>query len=310
LKVFNGIESYDSPVPTAITTGTFDGVHKGHRKILDQLISEARSINGKSVLVTFSPHPRLVLFPDSKGPLLLTTMEERMHLLEDTGLDHLIVHPFSRDFSRIPALNYIRDYLVGKLNMQRLVIGYDHQFGRNREGSIDELREMAPLYSFEVTEIPAQDVDEVSVSSTKVRKALAAGDIQLVSKYLGYEYFVQGTVVKGHQRGRQLGFPTANLKLNSEWKLIPKRGVYAVRVEMEGQSYDGMLNIGVNPTFGTEGRETLEAHLLNFDSDIYGAEMVVTFIDRLRDEAKFESADELVQQIERDKQQAILRLTS
>lgn len=304
MKVFNGIDSYDEDAPTAITTGTFDGVHLGHKKILDRLNNEARAIDGKSVLVTFFPHPRLVLFPDREGPLLITSMEERIELLKSTGLDHLIIHPFTKEFSRTPALNYVRDLLVGKLHMQRLVIGYDHHFGRNREGSIEALSEMAPVYGFNVTEIPALDVDQVNVSSTKVRNALAQGDIEVVTSYLSYRYFLNGTVVKGHQRGRLLGFPTANLELANPQKIVPSKGVYAVKAEVDGWEKNGLLNIGVNPTFGEENRQTVEVHLLDFNGDIYGKNMKITFIGRLRGEMKFASSEELVTQMELDRERS------
>lgn len=299
MKVFNGIESYDWQEPTAITTGTFDGIHIGHKTILNQLISEAKEINGRSVLVTFSPHPRLVLFPDREGPILLTTLDERLELLEKTGIDDVIVHPFTMEFSRLSALNYIRDLLVAKLHMKRLVIGYDHHFGRNREGSIDELREMSPMFGFEVTEIPPQDIDQVNISSTKIRNALYDGDIDTATVYLNYSYFINGEVVHGAKRGGKMGFPTANVKVNSPWKLIPRKGVYAVRVDVAGTRYDGMLNIGVNPTFG-EQEESIEVHIFDFNEDLYGKEIRINFFKRIRDEVKFDSVDDLINRMKID----------
>lgn len=302
MKIFHGIESYKAERGACITTGTFDGVHLGHRKILQQLTDFAASQDMDSVLVTFDPHPRSVLFPDQDGLKLLNTLEEKLELLETTGLGSVVVHPFTKEFSRTTALHYVRDLLVNQLGMKRLVIGYDHQFGKNREGSIDQLREYAPLYNFEVVEIPAQDIDDVNVSSTKIRRALVAGEMEIANNYLQYEYFVTGTVVKGASRGRVLGFPTANIEVAHSQKLIPKQGVYAVRAKLKGRLYDGMLNIGVNPTFGEGGAQSVEVNLFDFDEEVYGETIRLYFHARVRDELKFDAVEDLVAQMHRDKE--------
>lgn len=301
LKIFRGIESYSSDKAACVTTGTFDGVHLGHKKILQQLTDMAEGQGQESVLVTFDPHPRSVLFPDQDGLKLLNTLEEKLELLETTGLQSVVVHPFTKAFSRTTALHYVRDLLVNGIGMKRLVIGYDHQFGKNREGSIDQLREFAPLYNFEVVEIPAQDIDDVKVSSTKVRSALMEGAVDTANSYLQYPYFLTGEVVRGASRGRALGFPTANIEVAHPQKLIPKQGVYAVEVKVNEQRYHGMLNIGVNPTFVENGMRTIEVNLFDFDELIYGERVHVYFHGRVRNEMKFDSADALVEQMKMDK---------
>jgi riboflavin kinase/FMN adenylyltransferase len=295
LRVFHDIHSYLVEKDTAVTTGTFDGIHNEmcHQQAL------------RSVLLTFDPHPRKVLFPDDHGLQLLNTLDEKLELLEATGIDDVIVHPFTKEFSRTTAIYYVRDLLVQKLSMKKLVIGYDHQFGRNREGSIDQLREYAPLYNFDVSEIPAQDIDDVSVSSTKIRKALLAGEVDRASSFLSYDYFVTGSVVEGKKRGAGLGFPTANIQMNSDTKLIPRMGVYAVKVLVDDVFYFGMLNIGHNPTFGSNSTRTMEVNIFDFNQNIYQKNIRVYFKARIRDEKKFNSPEELVSQLNMDKDQAL-----
>ena len=305
MRVFRGIESYDSATETCLTTGTFDGVHVGHIKIIDRLNSIAREEERKSAMLTFYPHPRKVLFPDDHGLRLLTTMDEKLELFERAGIDDVIIHPFSKEFSRYNAVEYIRDLLVNGLNMKHMVIGYDHHFGRNREGGIDQLREMAPLYDFKVTEISAKDIDDVNVSSTKVRMALDQGDIELATSFLGYQYSFEGEVIHGKKRGKGLGFPTANLSNFDDTKLIPCNGVYAVEVKLNGVRYKAMMNIGHNPTFEGDAAKTIEIHIFDFSGDIYGQQIRVFVLKYLRAERRFSDVSELISQMEVDKIHAL-----
>lgn len=280
--------------------GTFDGVHVGHQKILKRIGELARNSDAESVLLTFFPHPRLVLFPDDNDLKLLSTRQERIELLESAGLDHLVIHPFSAKFSRITADSYIRDVLVGQFNVGTLVIGYDHHFGRNREGNLDRLKEAAPIYGFTLEEIPAQEIDDVNVSSTKIRKALVEGDVVRANEYLGYTYSLSGVVGKGNELGRTLGFPTANIRPPETYKLIPGNGIYAVYGEIEGVRYPGMANIGIRPTIGDIDTPLVEVHLFDFHGDLYNKEMKVYFVERYRDEVKFHDLESLRLQMVKD----------
>ena len=284
-----------------MTTGTFDGVHFGHRKIIDRLKQLAQNCDGETVLLTFSPHPRMVLFPDDQDLKLLNTIEEKKHLLEKAGVQHLIVHPFTKEFSRISSINFVRDILFNELKIHKLVIGYNHHFGRNREGTFEHLQEFAPVYGFEVEEIPVQLLDNVGVSSTKIRKALFQGDVETAAEYLGYQYQLSGTVVKGNAIGRTIGFPTANLELGNAKKIIPADGVYSAWVKVDGKSYKGMMNIGKKPTINNQAR-TLEVHLLEFEQDIYGEAICIEFVNKIRDEIKFTDILKLQQQLLLDKE--------
>lgn len=285
-----------------VTTGTFDGVHIGHRRIISRMKELAAKVNGETVLLTFDPHPRMVLFPDDHGLQLLSTLEEKISLLEEAGIDNLIVHPFTREFSRTDSLNFVREILVDRIGTYRLVIGYDHHFGRNREGSFEHLKEYGPLYGFEVEEIPAQEVDDVSVSSTKIRRALEEGDAATAASYLGADYRLSGTVVEGRQLGRTLGFPTANISVTDVHKLIPANGVYAAIVLVNGKKFSAMLNIGYRPTVNDASARTIEAHLLDFSGDLYGASVEIRFRSRIRDEQKFGSLKELQDQLSIDRE--------
>ncbi|MFK7755801.1 MAG: bifunctional riboflavin kinase/FAD synthetase [Flavobacteriales bacterium] len=300
LKVHHSLNSLSSIKNPVITTGTFDGVHLGHQKILNRLNELAKECNGESVLFTFYPHPRMVLFPNDHGLQLLNTIEEKKQLLEATGLDHLIVYPFSQEFSRLTALQYVRDLMVNQLNVHTMVVGYDHHFGRNREGNIELLREFADTYDFNVYEISALDIEEVNVSSTKIRTAISNGEIHKANDYLGHHYSFSGNVVKGAQRGRKLGFKTANIDVQDISKIIPSNGVYAAIAEHNGTQFKGMLNIGQNPTFNANTTTHIEIHLFDFDKDIYGEQLKVELVKKLRDERKFSSKEELVQQLNSD----------
>jgi len=304
LKVHTDIDQFDPLNKSFVTTGTFDGVHLGHLVILKKLIKQAKEEGGESVLLSFHPHPRIVLFPDDTSLKLLTTQDEKAKLLETIGLDHLVIQKFTTEFSRTTAYKYVRDILVGKLGVYKLIIGYDHQFGRNREGSIEQLNELTPLFNFKIEEIPPQDIDNVRISSTKIRAALNNGDVETAERYLGYSYGLSGEVVKGNQLGRQIGYKTANVRVNNKRKLIPGNGVFAVIITLGKVEYQGMMNIGRRPTIeNPDAGITLEVHIFNFDEDIYNKDINVKFIKRVRDEKKFDSLDELKEQLKIDKKE-------
>jgi len=308
LKIIRSIADFNSSEKTIVTIGTFDGIHIGHKKILKNLISTANKEGKKSVLLTFFPHPRMVLQKD-KAILLLNTLDEKSMLLENMGLDYLIIHPFSKEFSRLTALDFVRDILVNKLNTSKLIIGYDHHFGKNREGNIHQLREYSSLYDFNIEEIPAQDIDDVSVSSTKIRTALKEGNLKTANTYLGYQYMLSGIVVSGKQLGGTIGFPTANIEVKEPYKLIPSSGVYIIKTQINTVVFSGIMNIGFNPTVLGK-HQTIEAHLFNFSEDLYGKKITVTLIHFLREEQKFNSVEELVDQLNIDKQNAISYLSN
>lgn len=304
MKVHTDLASFQDVARPVLTTGTFDGVHLGHHTILQRLTELAKREEGESVLFTFHPHPRMVLFPSDNDLKLLSTQREKIELLEQAGVDHLLIIPFSRTFSRMKALEYVRDVLVGALNVHAVVIGYDHRFGRNREGDLQVLKQLGEAYDFLVEEIPAQEIDHVKVSSTKIRAALQAGDVHLANDLLGYPYAFSGVVVKGDQRGRTIGFPTANVALVDPMKLVPGNGVYAVEVEVRGERFKGMMNIGVRPTVEERTEPVIEVHLFDVDRDLYGEPMTVTLRHRLRNEMRFNGIDALKQQLEHDRTEA------
>ena len=300
MKIFQDLTAINSIPNPVLTIGTFDGVHVGHQKILQQVKKEAEKIGGESVLFTFFPHPRIVLYPESHGLKLLQTQEEKMAKLARVGVENCIVYPFTFDFSRLSAIEFVRDILVNKLQIKKLVIGYDHQFGKNREGNIEFLKEICEVYGFEVIEIPAQDIDAVNVSSTKIRKAILDGEIAKANEYLGERFEFTGTIVHGQAIGKTIGFPTANIQVNSELKLIPGNGVYAVAVSLKDSDYIGMLNIGNRPTVSDSADRTIEVHILDFSGEIYAEEITVRFIDKLRDEKQFIDLQELQNQLKED----------
>ncbi|HDZ07377.1 hypothetical protein LCGC14_0118700 [marine sediment metagenome] len=297
------ISKYKEEYPTVITIGTFDGVHIGHLKILNKIINHAKDTALKSSVLTFFPHPRMVLQKDANIKLL-NTIDEKITILEKLGLDILIIHPFTKEFSRLTAIEFVRDILVNTLYIKRVVIGYDHRFGRNRTANIKDLITFGSTYNFTVDEIPAQEIDEVSVSSTKIRNALEDGDIETANSYLGYEYMLTGTIIKGKGIGKQLGYPTANLNIAEDYKLIPKNGAYVVNSSIADKTVYGMMNIGFNPTVnGTE--KSIEINFFDFDTDLYDQKIQVNILVRLRDEHKFESIDALKAQLAKDKEKSI-----
>lgn len=305
MEVYHGIENFSRIAYPVVTTGTFDGVHMGHMTIINRLKEVAIKQKGETVLLTFFPHPRMVLQEDNDLKLI-NTLDEKINLLEKAGIDHLIIHPFTKEFSRLTSLEFVRDLMVNKIGTKRLVIGYDHHFGRNREGSFEHLMEFGPLYGFDVEEIPAQDIDNVNVSSTKIRKALLEGDLKTANEYLTHPFSITGKVVSGAQNGRKLGFPTANIEVLERYKLIPAHGIYAVKVQIDYQIFKGMLNIGVRPTIAdADGKPTIEVNIFDFDEDIYGKQISVQLIDRIRAEEKFPSLDDLVKQMHLDKLRTI-----
>lgn len=305
MEVYHGIENFSRIAYPVVTTGTFDGVHMGHMTIINRLKEVAEKQKGETVLLTFFPHPRMVLQEDNDLKLI-NTLDEKINLLEKAGIDHLIIHPFTKEFSRLTSLEFVRDLMVNKIGTKRLVIGYDHHFGRNREGSFEHLMEFGPLYGFDVEEIPAQDIDNVNVSSTKIRKALLEGDLKTANEYLTHPFSISGKVVSGAQNGRKLGFPTANIEVLERYKLIPAHGIYAVKVQIDYQIFKGMLNIGVRPTIAdADGKPTIEVNIFDFDEDIYGKQISVQLIDRIRAEEKFPSLDDLVKQMHLDKLRTI-----
>ena len=303
METVQSIIKYDKKQSTAITIGTFDGVHIGHKTILERLINNAKDLGLRSTVLTFFPHPRMVLQKDGDIKLLNTIAEKKM-ILEDLGLDLLIIHPFTKEFSRLSATEFVRDILVNQLKTKKIIIGYDHRFGRNRTANISDLRAFGNALDFEVEEISAKEVDAVSVSSTKIRKALEEGDIETANKFLGYDYMLTGTVKKGKGLGRQLSFPTANLFIDTPYKLIPKNGVYVVHALIEGLKVFGMMNIGYNPTVSGK-RKSIEVHFFDFDKDLYDNPLQVQIIDRLRDEHKFDSVDALKVQLGKDKEASL-----
>ena len=299
MKVYNSVEEFPGLENAVVTIGTFDGVHAGHNKIIQRLNDVARETKGETVLLTFFPHPRMVLQPDDSDLKLITTMEERTLLLEKNGIHQLIVQPFSKEFSRISATEFVRDVLLSKIGMKTLVIGYDHHFGRNREGSYKELEEMASMYGFRLEEISKQVIDEVAVSSTKIRKALLLGDVEAANKLLGHDFTLRGEVIKGDRIGTSLGFPTANIKIRESYKLIPEDGIYAVMVEVDGELHKGMLYRGTRPTVDGK-KHTSEVNILDFNRDIYGKIITVFLKTRIRGDMHFENLEQLKEKMKED----------
>ncbi len=307
--VHRGIDTVLPLTNAVVTSGTFDGVHRGHQTILTRLTEIARSSAGESVVLTYWPHPRTVVSNDSQNLRLLSTLEEKTALLDAVGIDHLVVIPFTRSFSELTSEEFIRQVLIEKIGTKKLVIGYDHRFGRDREGGFDYIRAHQAEYGFEVEEIPRQDVEAVGVSSSKIRTALAEGNIATANRFLGRLYSLTGTIVKGQQLGRTIGFPTANMQVDDPVKLIPANGVYAVDIAYKNQTLGGMLNIGLRPTVGGTF-QTIETYIFDFDTDIYGEHLTLKFRAFLRPEQKFPGLPALVAQLKIDEERARAVLAS
>ena len=307
MKVFTSIPDYPFENKSIVTIGTFDGVHLGHRVILKRMKEIAKKTKGKSVLLTFSPHPRHVLHKDNQDMKLITTLQEKQDLINQAGLDNLVIHEFTKKFSRIKPVNFVRDILVEQLNVHTLVIGYDHHFGRNREGSIQELTTLADLYDFNIEKIDPQYFEDVTVSSSKIRKLIEKGEMVKAKQYLGYEFMLNGKVIKGNSLGKTINFPTANIVVEDKWKILPADGVYAVKIVLEAKEYKGMMNIGQKPTVDGNGI-SLEVNIFDFNQDIYGKGIEIRFVKRIRDERKFENLLGLKKQllIDRNKARKIL----
>lgn len=307
MKIYHQLADFHPTPNSIVTSGTFDGVHLGHQKILRRLQELAKRKQGETVLLTYWPHPRLILKPEDKSLRLLTTLSEKVKLLEGLGVDHLIILPFTKELSQMSSEDFIRDILVKKIQTKTLVIGYDHKFGKNREGSFDYLQSHSHLFGFEVEEISRQDVDDSGVSSTKIRTALAQGDISTANKYLGRSYQLSGQVVKGQQIGRSIGFPTANIQVSDDYKLLPRDGAYAIYAEVDAVRYKAILNIGDRPTVDGQ-KKTIEVHLIEFEGDLYGQELCIHFEMFLREEKRFESLEALKNQLVIDRERAIFIL--
>ena len=301
MQVYHQISELSGLTNSIVTIGTFDGVHLGHQKIIKRLVELKNKQGGEIVVFTFDPHPRKVLFPEQKDLKLITLTEEKCEVLKHFGVDHVLVFPFTKEFSQMQANDYIVDVIVKGLKTKTLVIGYDHRFGSNREGSIETLKQFATTHQFNVEEIPAQEINQLNVSSTRIRRAIEEGDVLVANDFLGYSFFITGKVVKGKQLGRTIGYPTANISIGNEDKLIPKIGVYAVNVLIGKQSYKGMLNIGTNPTTDLDNIIKIEVNIFDFDQDIYGERVKVEFVKRIRNEEKFANLDELKQALANDK---------
>lgn len=305
MNVFFGLDSLPQFRNAVVTIGTFDGVHVGHQAILDRLKSKAKSIDGETVIITFEPHPRFVLLGNSQPIFLLNTLEEKIRNIERQGIDNLVVVNFTLEFAAMEAEAYVKSFLVENFQPHTLIIGYDHLFGKGRKGNFQLLQEMKTQFHFELEEIPMQVVEQNKISSTQIRLALKSGDVAKAARYLGQAYALQGVVIEGKKRGKNLGYPTANIQVDDGQKLIPAIGVYAVRVEHNQKLYGGMMNIGHNPTFADGKNVSMEVHIFDFDQDIYGMQLKVFFMEKLRDEMKFDGVQELVRAIDADKVQAL-----
>lgn len=319
MKIHRNLDTFTPLENAVVTIGTFDGVHIGHQKILSSLKETAQKINGETVLLTFFPHPRMILHPEDDTLRLISDLHEKIDLLERSAIDHLIITPFTRDFSNQSAESYIRDVLVGKLGTRVIVVGYDHRFGKDRAGSMQDLKEYAGIYGYQVQQIPEQDINDVGVSSTKIREALIKGDMQTANAYLGYPFQLTGKVIRGNQLGREIGFPTANLEVYEPHKLIPAYGIYAVRASVislseiqsgpyrhtaHEQTFLGMGYIGNRPTVEGIGR-SIEVNLFDFEGDLYGKTIRVEFLHFIRPDERFATVGELIQRMNQDRDEAL-----
>jgi len=304
MKTYHHIDDFIPVKNAVVTIGTFDGVHLGHRKIIARIRELADALGGETAVLTFFPHPRMILHPEDQNIKLINTINEKAGLLQQLGIDHLIITPFSRDFSNQPAEDYIRDVLVNKIGTKKIVIGYDHHFGKDRQGGLKDLMQLGPVYGFDVVEIPEQDINEVAVSSTRIRQALLSGKIDLANEFLGYPFFITGKVTRGDQIGRTIGYPTANILVEENYKLIPSDGIFAAKVKVNGEEYIGMAYIGSRPTISGITRN-IEVNIFDFDKEIYGQQIRLEFYHFIRHDVKFSSLDELTAQLGRDKEDTL-----
>ena len=309
MKIYQGLEAFEKVRKPVVTVGTFDGVHLGHSKIFARMKKLAEECGGETVVVTFHPHPRLVIHADSKDLKFINNRERKYKLIENYGIDHLVIIPFTIEFAKTSARTFIENILFDKIGICQLVVGYDHHFGKNREGSFKELLLIADELGFKVEQIPVQDIDNIAISSTKIRNALKEGNIKTANTLLGYEYSITGKVVGGNKIGRKIGFPTANIELKYEYKLITAVGVYACRIRWNEKTFLGMGNIGYRPTINNSDL-TIEVHIFDFDQEIYGDTITIFFVDRIRDEVKFKDLEALKEQLSRDQETVIKLLGS
>lgn len=300
MSILQHSASFSPKTKTTVTVGTFDGVHLGHQKIIAKLVAAAKKNGSASTLLTFDPHPRKVVQPNATVTLI-QTLEERAETLAHLGLQHMVVHPFTKAFSQLSAADYVKEFLVDMLDIDQIIIGHNHRFGKNRTASVEDLQHFGNIYGFKVTQISAEEIDNISISSTKIRTALAMGDVVTAHAFLGHPFTLSGSVIEGQQRGRTIGFPTANIAVNHPDKIIPKNGVYAVRVHLKNTERLGMMNIGTNPTVNGEHR-SIEVHIFDWSDDIYNKPIQVSLIERIRDELKFDSIEALRKQLEKDKE--------
>lgn len=305
MKIHHDFSSFKEVRNPVLTIGTFDGVHMGHQALLNRMKTLAQEVNGETVVLTFTPHPRTVLFPEDHGIQLLSDTQEKRKFLADCGIDHLVEFPFTMEFAKKSAFEYVRDLLVVGMNVHTVIVGYDHRFGRNREGNFQLLLEYADMFQFHVEEIPAQLINESEVSSTKIRNAISVGNVEFAQQATGRNYVLSGTVVHGKGNGQKIGFPTANIKISDPLKLIPANGVYVVETNINGKNYRGAMNIGTRPTFELNGSRSLEVHVIGFHNNLYEQPLQVEFIRKLRDEQNFGSIDALKEQLAKDIANAI-----
>lgn len=299
MNIYYSIEDFPADVNTIVTIGTFDGVHIGHKTIIERVNRIAKKEDLESVILTFSPHPRHVIYPDNQELRLINTIDEKIDALSKTDLQNLVVHEFTKDFSRIKSVNFIRDILVSKLNMKYMVVGFDHHFGKNREGTFENLLELSELYDFRIEKVEPQNIEGVTISSTKIRNAILQGEFRKVTSYLDANFSISGHVVEGNKIGSKIGFPTANIEVLGDWKILPRDGVYAVKVFLNGQQYFGMLNLGVRPSI-SDGSFAIEVHIFEFDYNIYNKKLKIEFVDRVRDERFFSDLGQLKSQLKID----------
>ena len=299
MRIYHSIEDFPSDVNTIVTIGTFDGVHKGHQIIINRVNEIAKKQALESVVLTFDPHPRHVIYPDDQELRLIHTLEEKIEALSKTGVQNLVLHKFTKEFSRTESVNFIRDFLVTKLNMKYMVVGFDHHFGKNRQGTFDNLIELSDAYGFKIEKIKPQNIGEVTISSTKIRNAILEGDCKKANAYLSANFSITGKVVQGNKIGSSIGYPTANIEIENQWKILPKNGVYAVKILLKNQQYFGMLNLGNRPSISDDSF-AIEVHLFDFNATIYNEELKIEFIQRIRDEQQFSDLEKLKSQLKID----------